>query len=165
MKKEDPFAIWCSDNADLVEEGHRDVTILVVQRTKEICEASVDTVLFLCQHHTRNAAAKLKQFRDMVSEDPGNEQKQREDMLYCLPQHLRDRLYPVFSRPDVFDPQGCYKEKFDDWAVKYSALFSLAQFSPAEGYQKYISQFNEPMEVVAGIIDDMLTDLKCEACL
>ncbi len=165
MKKEDPFAIWQRENADLLEKAFQDGTYSAVLRTGEIGVASEGRALDLCLHHTRNAEGNLKDFKENVSEDPGYEQTQREEVLYDLPQYLRDRLYPVFSRRDIFDPQGCYKEKFDAWALKYSALFSLADFQSGEGYKDYIGQFNEPMEVVTGIIDDMLTDLKCKAYL
>jgi len=165
MKDEHPFDIWCRENADKLKEAQQDGTYSAVLKTGEISVAMQDRAFSLCLHHTRNAAEQFKLFRDIVSQDPEYEHKQREAVLYSLPQYLRDRLVPVFAQSDVFDPQCCYKERFDEWELKYSALFSLADFNPSEGYKVYIGKFYELMEEATCIIDGMLTDLKCEVCL
>lgn len=169
------FENWQKENAALLKRacGAHHVSVL---RTGEISVADRKEAKWLCEHHTIQVALDIQSWRRSIGWAPnwdreGDEKQQRLEKLRELPAYLRARLDPVFSRPDIFDPHGRYKARFAAWERSYIDsldkidIWATGKASVLLRHQAYISTFNDHVDTVDNIVQDMIEDLGAKSAL
>lgn len=170
------FAIWRKENADKLKEASKDGSDVALLRVGEISVATPEEAIRLCNHHTQQVAVDLNSWKSTFTGAPdmdqdGYEQRGRIGKLRDLPKYFRARLDPIFSRPDMFDPQGRYKKRFAAWERAYLDRLDKIDYwhtgkeSVAHRYQKYISTFNDRIDTVGSIVNDIIDDLGVKVSL
>ena len=138
--------------------------------------ATPKEAVWLCGHHTIQVAVELdrdkaRAAQEFSMDETAYDQRRRMAILRDQPKYLRNRLDPVFSRSDVFDPQGRYKKWFAEWEradrdrLNKIDYWTTGKGSVARRHQEYINAFNDRFNSVNCIVNDMLDDLGVEAAL
>ena len=88
-----------------------DEAVLLVQRTEALLEAEAQRAERLMKHHVQCALTLLYHAMELVDFPDVNDLTYHEmqnlmELLRELTPKLRSRLDPVFSRSDLFDPDG-----------------------------------------------------------
>ena len=165
------YEVWGKYNLDTLNEAAehgRDFALLFVGHMSVV---SPEKAGILCRRHTIHALESLTYLRGELVGAPYvdetiDDQRSRIEELWDLPQILRQYLDPVFSRPDVFDPNRKYEKRFTIWESKYLGHFSLAlpsskKMSIEQDYDNSINTFSQHVNEVKTILEDMLEEMGC----
>lgn len=169
----DAFDIWQNENAAKLKQASN-LTYSAVLRTGEMSVATPKEATKLLVHHTQQVAADLKSWKTPIPsymDQNGYEKRERLQKLRDFPLYMRNRLDPVFARPDLFDPRGRYKKRFAHWEEEYLDRLDLIDYwnkgkgSVARRYKDHIMSFHEFIGTTDCIVKDMLDDMDIEVSL
>ena len=133
-------------------------------RKKRAAEMSLGTdqsAARLIVHHTKVAAENLAAFPEQL-EDPFLTQQHRCKNIRNLPEHLLDRLQPVFSRNDLFDTEGNFQMRFYTWHQSYIGQLDQANAVTGSGkgrYSRLLAAYQAVFSAEQPIVEDLISEL------
>ena len=131
MDQKRKFEKWRAENASELKLARREGNYSAVLRTGEISVADPECAQGLVRGHAFRAATlpqqfKMSLFRSVDCVQTAGDEKEVIDLLHAIPQGFRDRLDPIFSRPDVFWQAHAFQLRFDEWETNYKAELCLS---------------------------------------
>lgn len=131
------------------------------QRTIEIGVALDPHALWQCGHHTEQARVVLRYMDNIVNapmDRPNREfygiGQHRVKVMRALPEQLRARLDPVFTRADLWDSGGLFEARFNEWVTDYET--ALPERSRNNRFPEAAEAYHEHRGCLAGLLDEIL---------
>ncbi len=144
-------------------------------RTKELAVVLDQKAAHLLWHNIRRADDEVLQGLATILQTPFCRRtafdiyppKDRCIYLKKLPDDLLNRLEPVFTRSDLFDPHRYYEKRFNVWCKSYITQLDQIDRIPNKSSDKYKRQYDayatvfwDNHSIIKGLLDNMISVTK-----